>query len=267
MSIQTLLSGLALTVAVGAGAVLYTQNQDLKERLATVESLTTANADAGDTAIAGSPQLSGGRTAREVAEVRRLTNGLVKRLDEQETRIKAIAEGTGDGPATGAAAAASLRTPAFQEAVREVVLDMAGNDVTFRSKVGTQDRTKVPKNAPFSKLADVLELDAAQESQMSKDLQEIQQDLFGILSEERDDGVVPMEMIAEAESLKDGDPKKGQIFIKLFTLKMPGSDNTYMEHAAKLQTDFRKKTKEYLRPAQLEVWQNLEVDLFSIKFD
>jgi len=102
---------------------------------------------------------------------------------------------------------------------------------------------------------------------MSKDLQEIQQELFGLLSEERDDGVVPMEMIAEAESLKEGDPKKAQVFIKLFTLKIPGEEETYMQRAVQLQTDFRKKTADYLRPAQLEVWQDLEVDLFSVKFD
>jgi len=267
MSLQTLLSGLALTVAVGAGAVLYTQNQDLKERLSAVETMTTGAADAGDSAIAGSPTLNGGRTSREVAEVRRLANSLVQRVDEQETRLTAIAESAGDGPVGGPAAAASLRTPAFQEAVREVVLDMAGNDVAFRSKVGTQDRTKLPKNAPFTRLADMLELDATQESRMSKDLQEIQQELFGLLSEERNDGVVPMEMIAKAEGLKDGDPKKGEIFIKLFTLKIPGEEDTYMERAVKLQTNFRKKTSDYLRPAQLEVWENLEVDLFSVKFD
>lgn len=267
MSIHTLLSGFALVVAVGAGAVLYTENQDLKERLAAVETMTTADTDAGDKAIAGSPSLSGGRTAREVAEVRRLTNALVQRLDEQESRIKTIAEGSVEGPA-GPQAAATMRTPAFTEAVRDVVLDMAENDVAFRSKVGgAQDRTKLPKDAPFTQLAETLQLDASQESQMSKDLQEIQQELFGLLSEERDDGVVPLEMIAKAEALKEGDPKKAEIFIQLFTLKIPGGEETYMQRAVKLQTGFRKKTNEYLRPAQLEIWQNLEVDLFSIKFD
>jgi hypothetical protein len=266
MSLPTLLSGFALTVAVGAGALLYGQNQDLKERLAAVETMAAAETDAADPAAPGSPMLRGGRTAREVAEVRRLTNALVQRVDEQETRLEAIAEAGGDGSAAPVAAA-SLRTAAFTDAVREVVLEMAGNDAAFRSKVGSQDRTKLPKNSSFAKLATVLELDAAQESQMSKDLQGMQQELFGILSEERDDGVVPMEMIAKAEGLKEGDPKRAELFIQLFTLKIPGREETYMQRAVKLQGDFRKRTTDYLRPAQLEIWQNLEVDLFSVKFD
>ena len=262
MSLSSAVSFAALTVAVGAGAVLYAQNQALQERVGDLEQ-TRLTAEVSSEAAAKGPDLKGSRTAQEVAELRRMTDALVARVDQNETAVRSIADGTTEGTAK----AAVLRTQAFQEAVREVVLEMAGNDAAFRAKVGTQDRTKVPKDAPFARLAEVLELDAAQESQMSKDLQEIQQELFGILTEERDDGVVPMEMIAKAEALKEGDPKKAQIFVSLFTLEIPGSDETYMQRAVKLASGFRKKATTYLRPAQVEIWQNLDVDLFSIKFD
>jgi hypothetical protein len=267
MPIQTILSVLALLAAGAVGITLHGQNQDLEERVARLE-IETGSAEAPDPGAgeggAAATTLRGSRTAREVAELRRMTNALVQRVDENETRFKSILEGDA---AAGKEGALALRTPAFGEAVREVVLDMAGNDVAFRSKVGTADRTKIAKNSPFAKLAEVLELDASQESQMSKDLQGIQTELFGILSEERDDGVVPMELIAKAESLPQNDPGRAEMFVKLFTLKIPGEEETYMQRAVKLQADFRTKTKTYLRPAQLEIWNGLDVDLFSIKFD
>ena len=102
---------------------------------------------------------------------------------------------------------------------------------------------------------------------MGKDLQEIQQELFALLSEERDDGVEPLELIAKAEELKEGDPKRAETFMKLFTLKIPGGEDTYMQRAVKLGTSFRKRIDEYLRPAQLEILNSIDVDWFSVKFN
>ena len=62
-------------------------------------------------------------------------------------------------------------------------------------------------------------------------------------------------------------PGRGELFMKLFTLKAPGSEKTYMQHAIELQQAFRKKTNKYLRTQQKEILNSVEIDWFSIKFD
>ncbi|MDJ0523503.1 MAG: hypothetical protein QNJ90_15650 [Planctomycetota bacterium] len=261
MKLTIFLSLLSLGVAVGAGAYLYSENAALKDRIATLE---TPLADGEDPARPGAtPALQGSGARRELAELRGLTRALTERMTSLE-RTAAEAPAAG-GVAIDAGALADK--PAFTEAVREVVLDMAKNDVDLRARLGTQERTKLGKDAPFALVAETLKLDASQESQMNKDLQEIQQELFALLSEERDDGVVPLELIAKAEELKDGDPKKAETFMKLFTLKVPGGEDTYMQRAVQLGTSFRKKIDTYLRPAQLEILDAVEIDWFSVKFN
>ncbi|MDF1700379.1 MAG: hypothetical protein P1V36_04400 [Planctomycetota bacterium] len=265
MKLTTLVSLLALGTAVGAGAFLYQQNTDLKDRLAALETVAgTADPAGGDPAAPG-PGLQGASARREMAELKGTTNALMARMETVEANAKAAAASRADGPALDAGALASK--PGFGEAVRDVVLDMAKNDVDFRSRLGNTDRTKIPKNAPFTRVAETLQLDASQEAAMGKDLQEIQGELFALLAEERDDGVVPMELIAKAEEMKEGDPRRGELFIKLFTLKIPGGDETYMQRAIGLTQTFRKKADKYLRTQQKEILNSVEIDWFSIKFD
>jgi hypothetical protein len=226
-----------------------------------VAALEAAAAEAPAAPVAAAPGLQGAGPARDLAEVRRLAQTLGERVDRLET----------DATARGAAAtpdvARLVALPAFSEAVRSQVLDMAAHDVDFRSRVGTGRRDKLPRNAPFAQVAETLQLDASQEAQMSKDLQETQQGLYAVLSEERADGVVPMDLIARAEKLPPNDPRRAATFVQLFTLKIPGGEETYMQRAVKLQQGFRKKIEAYLRPRQLELLDAVEIDWFSVKFD
>jgi len=263
MSAPSILAGIALVVAVGGAAMLYDRNQALEERLAQLEGLRVAGAEGGADAADG-PLLAGGGVQRDVAELQGLADGLAKRMEALE-QGEGPAAVTGD--AVGERVAALTGSGEFSDAVRGVVLDMATNDIDFRARIGTRDRTEIPKDAPFSQVAEALKLDASQEDRMSKDLQAMQQDLFGLLAEERDDGVVPMEIIAKAEEYKEGDPRKAEAFMKLFTLKIPGEEDSYMQRAVTLQTEFRKRTLKYLRPEQNEIWDAMKVDWFSIKFN
>jgi len=261
-----LLSMLSLGVAIGAGAWLHAENNALKERLAALEGPLVGGGDPASGEATPGAGLHGSGAAREVADLRHLANALAERITSMERAAAAApAAVSGAGPDL----AQLVQKPAFAEAVRGVVLDMAGNDVDFRARVGgSQDRTKLPKDSPFAHVAQTLKLDASQEAQMSKDLQEIQQELFAVLSEERDDGVVPMELIAKAEEFKQGDPRRAETFMKLFTLKVPGGgEETYMQRAVKLAMSFRKKIDSYLRPAQQEILDAIEVDWFSVKFN
>lgn len=263
MSVSSVLAGIALVVTVSGVAVLYERNQALEERLAMLEGPRVADGS-GVAQDGDAPLLSGGGLQRDLAELQGLTEGIVRRMNALEEREAA---GAVAGEPVGERVAALTEDAGFSDAVRGVVLDMATNDVDFRARIGTRDRMEIPKDAPFTRVAEALKLDASQEDRMSKDLQAMQQDLFGLLAEERDDGVVPMEIIAKAEEYKEGDPRKAEAFMKLFTLKIPGEEDTYMQRAVKLQTDFRKRTLKYLRPEQNEIWDAMKVDWFSIKFN
>jgi len=264
MKLALLLSLLSFGVATGAGIWLHSENAALQERLAALEALPAGGPDAVEgTKGAPSAGLRGAAVRRDVAELRRLTSALTDRMGTLE---RSAAEAPGASSASGDVAAWAGK-PAFTEAVRDVVLDMASNDVDFRARVGVADRTKIPKNAPFATVAETLKLDATQEAQMSKDLQEMQGELFALLSEERTDGIVPLELIAKSEELKQGDPKRAETFMKLFTLKVPGGEETYMQRAVKLGGAFRKRIEKFLRAEQVEILNAVEIDWFSIKFD
>ena len=262
MKLALIVSLLSLGTAVGFAAWLHGTNQDLQTRLDALELHASASPAAGGTDAPSG--LAGSGTQRDVAELRHLTEALVERMGSLEKSAQAGPVGSAAGAVDPAAL---VDMPAFGEAVRRQVLDMAANDVDFRARMGTADRTRIPKDAPFAAVAETLKLDASQEAQMSKDLQEIQGELFALLSEERPDGVVPMEIIVQAEELKQGDPRRAEHFMKLFTLKVPGGEETYMQRAVALQQAFRKKVDNYLRPRQLELLNAVEVDWFSIKFN
>jgi hypothetical protein len=262
MPIPTTLATLALLVAVGgAGGVglLYVHNQRLEERLAALESSQPATEAEGRNGGAA-PGLGGTGMRRDVAELQGLSEGLVQRMHALERREPEAAVPVGEQ------VAALTGSASFNNAVRDVLLDMATNDVDFRARIGTGQQTEIPKNAPFSRVADVLKLDASQEDRLRKDLQSIQEELIALLSEERDDGVVPLELIAKADELKPGDPRRAEIF-SLLALKIPGGEETYLKRLVKLQTEFSQRSRKYLRPEQNEIWDSIKVDWFSIKFN
>ena len=77
---------------------------------------------------------------------------------------------------------------------------------------------------------------------------------------------MPIEIIAKADTLKPGDPRRTEIF-SLLALKIPGEEETYLQRLVKLQTEFSKRSRAQLRPEQNEIWDAMKVDWFSIKFN
>lgn len=250
-----------VTIGLLIGVVLLQQGiSDLAGRLDTLEQ---ARAVGPEPSTSGGPELAGQSPAVMDARLSARLEEVGRRLETLEKRPAA------SGPAPGAAGKGSgdLASAEFSDAVRRVAVDLARNDVAFRSALANPDRTKIGKDAPFARLADALELDATQDVEFRKGIQNMQAELFQLLSEPRDDGIVPMERIQEAESLGPNDVRKTQIFIELFTLRIPGSEETYMQRAGTLTSEFRKRARAMLQPRQQEMFDALEVDLFSIKFD
>lgn len=257
MRIGTILTVLGFLALGGLCGVLYQRGHALAERL---DRLETDARTFGAAETPASPTLDGVSAEQEIARL----DGALIRLAERVNEVQATTADVASA-AAGSSPVSEL-TPALDEAVRDVVLDMAG-DVRFRTKLGLSGSPNLPKKPPFGQLADVLELDASQEDAFRKDLTELQQDVFSLLSEDRADGVVPLEEIARAEGLPESDPRRVEIFIKLFTLQIPGGDDTYMERLVEWTAAMKKRTRAYLRPEQTEIFGALDVDLLGVQMD
>jgi len=254
-------------LALGGGAfVLHAQNSDLTERLTSLE----ARLIEGGTAVAqdhrGAAELDA-RRERSQANATRIeeleldvakATQLLEKYDPEQ--IARAAAGSVEG------GAAPMDPKLLEQKIREGVLDMAG-DVHFRTKLGLRGSPNLPKKPGFGQLAEALELDANQEDLLRKDLMGFKEEFFAIISEERSDGVVPMEEIQKAEALGPNDPGRAQIFVKLFTLKIPGSDETYMSRLGDMTSEFRKGVKDYLRDDQTELFDAIEVDYLGVQME
>lgn len=265
MSGSTWMAAAAILALGGTSVWLADQNQQLADRIETLETQRHLVHTDGDAAEGTRPSLDGGAapTAEQLEE--RIT-GLTLRLAKTERALQAAKPEAGNGSAAAPDLAGLAESPDFQRAVRDVAMELA-DDVRFRSRLGLTGSPNVPKKPAFHQLAAALELDAVQEEKMRGDLTEMQQTFFAIVSEERDDGVVPLERFAEADQLPDGDPKKARIFIEVLQLKIPGTEETYLKRLIDLQGAMRKKATDYLRPQQREIWANLDVDWMSVKME
>ncbi len=266
MSAMNWILGVAVLALAGGAFVLHTQNSDLTERLTSLEARLMVGPDGAAAEGAGAAQLDAGGAGVQVnadriqaleVDVAKAAQALEKleRLDPAE--FAAAMEKSGG---------AALDPKLLEQKIREGVMDMAG-DVHFRTKLGLRGSPNLPKKPAFGQLAEALRLDANQEDRLRKDLMAFKEDFFAIISEERSDGVVPLEEIAKAEELGPNDPGRAQIFIKLFTLKIPGSDETYMQRLGDMTTEFRKGVKDYLRDDQNEIFNAIEVDYLGVEME
>ncbi|MDJ0974620.1 MAG: hypothetical protein QNJ98_09190 [Planctomycetota bacterium] len=261
MSTSTLVSIAAILLLGGASVVLYAQNQALEERLDDLEARSGSLAT-GDVSDAALPELGGETVADSVERLDTAIDQLSSRLADTESRI--AKRETAAAPDGGGGL--DLDAPALDEKVRDIVLDMTG-DVRFREKLGLRGAPNLPKKPAFGQLAEVLELDATQEDAFRKDLMELKEGFLAIIAMERDDGIVLLEEIQKVESLPEHDPKRAQTFMRLFTMKIPGTEKTYVTRLVEMTSTMRRKTEDYLRPEQVKRFNSLDIDLMGVEID
>lgn len=262
---------LYLALVLGVGFVAYGQHK-LGERLdaleedrslAAVDALPEGVSNGGPT-TQGAPALQG-NLGHQVHRIETLVEGLTSRVAEAE-RALAEAPKAASGEGASQPIAAVVEDPLFERAVEDVALALA-DDVRFRAKLGLRGSPSLPKKPAFHQLAGALDLDADQEEKLRGDLMGMKEEAFALLSEERDDGIVPMEEIQKAEALPEHDPERAQIFMSLFTKKIPGSDETYMQRLVTLTGELRKRVGGYLSNQQRDVWNALDVDLLGVEME
>jgi hypothetical protein len=166
----------------------------------------------------------------------------------------------------GAAAGPFVERPGFEEAVRAVV-DRYAVEHRFREAIKKAAGPLVPKKPKFAELAKALELQPPQATRLAADVRDAQQELYAILQVPRQDGVVPLEEIVQAEQYAPGDPKRGEVFLRLMRLTIPETQETYFERAITLVQRIKEGTKSYLDVSQRDTLDTIDLDWFGIQLD
>ena len=258
---------LAWTVlGTGLGVVLVRQN-DVLERLSKVDAERSApSSGTGAGPAPGSSELGGAKELTALS--RRLTvaetENKTLRADHDKLVATILAS---DGPAGTAAEASSskfVEKPGFEDSVR-AVLDRYALETKFRDTLKKASGPLIPKKPKFEQLAKVLALTEAQGHRMDADVRAIQTELFQILQVPRADGAVPLEEIQQADQYPEGSAKKTEIFLKLFKMKIPDTEETYMEHAITLVQRVKEATKSYLDEGQRATLDGIDLDWFGIQ--
>lgn len=261
MTTSSVLAVAAILGLAGGGVALYVQHRELGRRLDELKLEVArvperpAAAQPGERADAGGPVLEGATASRaEVADLRQALAAVAERVTAAEKR---------SGAPPGAAGLTGGE--AFEQGVREV-LSRVQDEPTFKAKVAeAAGKPALDKKPTFNALSQYLALDESQQTSLRSDLQDIQGELMALLADRRPDGRVLLEEIGAAESLPPNDPKKTAVFLDLFKLKIPGTEQTYVEKAVALSLAFRTKAAGYLKPEQQARFAAVEVDLFGVQ--
>lgn len=260
MSATSVLTVGALLGLGGVSAALYSQNRDLSRRL---DEVAAALGRPVERAAAPAPAHEGptlqGAPAT-LAEVTALRRQLEAQLEQMAARVTSQEK-------KSAAAGAAGGAVDFETGVRDV-LSKVQDEPAFKQKVAeAAGKPAIDKKPTFAALSQHLTLDGTQEAAFRRDLEDIQGSLFALLSETRPDGRVLLEEIQKSEALPEGDPGRMNVFIDLVKLKIPGTEQTYLERAVDLAVGFRKKADAYLTPEQRQRFATLDVDLFGVKMN
>ena len=167
-------------------------------------------------------------------------------------------------PEGGVPAGKGPSDPAFEEAVRGVV-DRYAMENKFRETIQKATGPIVPKKPQFDQLARALKLRPEQASRFQEEIHGIQQELFQLLQLPRADGIALWEEIMQAEQFPDGSPKKAEVFLKLFKLTIPDTQETYIERAVALASRVKEGTNAYFDADQTATLNTLDLDWFGIK--
>jgi hypothetical protein len=245
-------------LAAGVGVVAV-QNADLARRLEHAEAAAASAATRAEEAARQREQ-----APAALAQAPRVEPAELAEVKKDVQTLWAQVLGTPAGEA-GAAASAAPTGPAFDDAVRRVV-DGYVAEKKFRDAVSKAAGPVVPKKPTFHQLAKALDLKADQSERLAIDVREIQTELFEVLSIPRADGVVVLDEIAQAEQYPEGSPQRTAPFLKLFRLKIPDTEETYVERAIALVQGLKERAPQYLAVEQMDVLNSLDLDWFGIKF-
>jgi hypothetical protein len=255
MTPATWLALAACATAGSAALLLGAENRELARRLDALEA--AAPVAARPAADGDAPALSGEGSLA----TRRELDDLAARVTELARRPASASSPAGAG--------APLEQRVEEALVRKLEGDEFQRRIDEAAKQAAQNAGKpaIEKKPTFAALSTYLALDASQEGDFRRDLEDVQGSLMALLAERRPDGRVLLEEIGAVDALPESDPKRVQVFLDLFQLKIPGTDETYVSRAITLALDFRKRTSAYLRTDQSARFASADIDLFGVQLN
>lgn len=118
---------------------------------------------------------------------------------------------------------------------------------------------------PMDDLAKELEMTAQQKEESRKVFDEGRDQVYALMKTMRlDGGSLLDDFVAE---LKDGDPEGAtkNLFKRIFTENVPGSDRTYLSEVLAIREDVSKGLSQHLNESQMQKMRELNVDLTDVK--
>jgi hypothetical protein len=246
----------ALATAGSAALLLGAENRELARRLDALEAAPSVAAR--PVADGDAPALSGEGSLATRRE-----------LDDLSARVTELAR----RPVPAASPAGASGAPLERRVEEALAKQLEGDEFQRRIDEAAQKAAEksgkpaIEKKPTFAALSTYLSLDSAQEGDFRRDLEDVQGSLMALLAERRPDGRVLLEEIGAVDALPESDPKRVEVFLDLFQLKIPGTDETYVARAITLALDFRKRTSAYLRADQSARFASADIDLFGVRLN
>ena len=137
-------------------------------------------------------------------------------------------------------------------------------------KLGEQKKNEGPfgedKKRPMTEISKDLELTPQQEDQMVQMINDSKRAMFAEVSVPRNDGTnIVDDIVAALQDPVDPKEKAQAVFMKLFSDKIPGTDETYIARIMKSKAALNEQFKTVLTPEQMKKYERLGQDPHEIQ--
>jgi polyhydroxyalkanoate synthesis regulator phasin len=183
----------------------------------------------------------------------------IARIEERGSRLpsRADAERT-----TGSAALAAEAVPMTEEQVTQLVERKVQEKIDQMPK----DNGWGGKKLPLQTIAANLQLDAATQAAMAEKINEAKQEAFDLLKLTRTDGSnLVDELVTAMTSGENAQEATSKVFMKLFTEKIPGRDETYFAGILKIQESAHQELKKVLTPDLYMKYKHTAVEPLDVE--
>ena len=223
----TLTAALAIAVVMQASTV-----GDLKHKVSQLEDTVS--------------RIESRQKNREAAAPSRME---IKEIQEDIARVQReardrAAELSAKGAAPEGPALAAISEEAIEQIVNEQIQQRI-EEGSIPQNEGGNDPGGDDRKIPLSEISKDLQLDPAVEDQVAEAANETKRDIFELLRTPRPDGSSMADDIVEA--FTGGEPERArEIFNRLFTEAIPGTDTTYVAAIGNIQEQGRVKLRGFM---------------------
>ncbi len=205
-------------------------------------------------------------------EIRQLGLRIDRRMGSLDGRLSRVAQ-AGGGIASGVAgeagsAATQDQVDSLAEALeKRLDLEGVGERMKKLEEDSARERNKGGEwKAPMGELAQELELTEAQQAEARKVFDGGRDEVYALVKTMRLDGGSLLDDFVE--DLRDGgDPEESgkELFRRIFTEDVPGSDRTYLVEVLAIREQVEKDLSQHLNEKQMRKLKELNVDLTDVK--